>query len=262
MFPTFELFGKTIGLYAVMSLIGAFICGIYSCKIARKNGYDDNDIIVLLLISAVGALIGGHLLYGITNIDKIIKLFDNWHKITGFKEFFDVMIYIFGGSVFYGGLIGGITAGFIYLKNKKLCIPEYTDIVAPAIPLFHGFGRIGCFLGGCCYGIECKIGFIYNNSLVAEANNIRRFPVQLAESLFNFILFFILYKLYKKNKFKNRLLLLYIMSYSAGRFVLEFLRGDEIRGFIYGISTSQFISIILFTISITALVVKYKKKVV
>lgn len=256
MIENFELFGKTITPYAVCVLIGILVAGFYACKTAKKRGYDDNDMIVLLLISMVGVLIGGHILYGIVNFSLLKELILNIGTIST-KEIIIYVFYTFGGSVFYGGLIGGIIAGAIYIKCKKFNFIEYSDMLAPVIPLFHAFGRIGCFLSGCCYGIQCNIGFVYKYSIIEQANNVRRFPVQLLESEINFVLFLFLNKMLKQNKFKGKLLYLYLLLYSFARFCLEFLRGDEARGFVFCFSTSQFISIIIFVIA-CVLLIKYK----
>jgi phosphatidylglycerol:prolipoprotein diacylglycerol transferase len=65
------------------------------------------------------------------------------------------------------------------------------DIATPAIPLFHFFGRMGCFFAGCCFGIESSFGYTFRYSIIKEANGINRFPVQLLEALVNLLLFFI-----------------------------------------------------------------------
>ena len=86
----------------------------------------------------------------------------------------------------------------------------------------------------------------YTHLLVEAANGVRRFPVQLVEAGFNLLLFVVLAWLLKKGLCKGKLFLLYLLAYSAGRFVLEFWRGDAYRGFLFGVSTSQWISILLF----------------
>lgn len=242
MFPGFELFGKTISTYFLAALAGIFMAGIYTCRIAKKRGYDDNDMIVTLLVAAVGTLLGGHMLYGITNI----QYWEYLLSAGSIKKFFDYSVLIFGGSVFYGGLLGGMAAAEIYIKKKGWDFGTYFDMIAPAIPLFHFFGRIGCFLGGCCYGIECRFGITFHNSILETANNVRRFPIQLTEASFNLCLFLFLNLMLKKGKFKNRLFSLYLLCYAPARFCFEFLRGDEYRGFLFGFSTSQIISIIIF----------------
>ncbi|AEF86948.1 prolipoprotein diacylglyceryl transferase [Treponema primitia ZAS-2] len=258
MLPYFELFGKTIGLYQIMALCGIFATGICSCTATRKTGHDDNDTISLLLFSAIGVFIGGHLLYGIVNYTYIIYAINNLEKFNSIKIIFDALLVIFGGSVFYGGLLGGIFAGHLYInknENKKYLL----DIVTPAIPLFHFFGRIGCFLGGCCFGIESSIGFTTEHGIVEEANGIQRFPVQLLEALFNVFLFLILAKLRKKGMFKDKMLYIYLLMYSTGRFFIEFLRGDDLRGKWFLLSTSQIISIVLF-LSVLIIVRGKKRK--
>lgn len=239
MFSSFELLGKTISTYTIAALIGVFAAGIYACRKAKKRGYDDNDMIVTLLISAIGVLVGGHLLYGMTN-------FSYWYVLTSaesFQKFIEYAVLVFGGSVFYGGLLGGMLAGSIYIRKKGLDFDVFTDIAAPAVPLFHCFGRIGCFFGGCCYGVECEFGITFHNSMLEEANGVSRFPIQLVEAAFNLCLFLLLNYLLSKNKAKGKLFCVYLLCYAPARFGFEFLRGDELRGFLFGLSTSQLISI-------------------
>lgn len=256
MFPTFELFGKTIGIYAVAAIAGLFAAGLFACRTAKRRGQDVNDLIVLLLVSCIGVLLGSHLLYGLTNWGLLTIFFTHLPELVADGNFFGGLMEVFGGSVFYGGLLGGIAAGLLYARGRKnkMNLAQVTDIVAPAVPLFHMFGRIGCFLGGCCYGVESDFGFVYENSLVEAANGVRRFPVQLVEAAFNLLLFLLLAWLLKKGIARGRLFLLYLLLYSAGRFVLEFWRGDAIRGFVFGVSTSQFISILLFVTAAGVLV--------
>lgn len=256
MFPYFIIFNKMITTYFLLALIGAFVAGIFACALARKRGLDDNNIIIILLFAAIGVILGGHILYGITNIRLIPIIFES----DSFSELIKNLQAVFGGAVFYGGLIGGIIAAYITMRVMKLDFKQYTDILTLAIPLFHSFARVGCFLGGCCYGIESEFGItVTGNTLVPSINDVSRFPVQLLEAVLNIILFIVLYLFYKKalivNSLQGELIYIYLISYSIIRFFDEFLRGDEIRGFIFGISTSQFISILIFVISVIALVI-------
>lgn len=244
MIPFIKIFNKTVTTYCLMALLGIFVCLYFSYKISQNYKKDDNKLIELLLFSSIGVFVGSHLLYGLTQINIIIKLLNNLYLIKNFKDFIDVFVYIFGGSVFYGGLLGGLLFGFIYIKKNKLEL-FYCDTAALQIPLFHFFGRIGCFLSGCCYGIESKFGLTYTRAIVESANGVNRFPIQLVEAGYNIILFLILYKLFQKNKFKGNLINVYLFLYPIGRFIFEFFRGDDYRGFIFGLSTSQIISVII-----------------
>lgn len=247
-----------------MAIVGAFVAGIIACRAAKKRGYDDNDMIIVLLCSAAGVLIGGHILYGITNI----KYFPALLRAESIIQFFQFVGVIFGGSVFYGGLIGGTIAAVITIRIKKLPLAGFADIITVCIPAFHAFARIGCFLSGCCYGIESEFGFTaHGNTLVPDVNDVSRFPVQLLEAALNFLLFALLIFLYRKISgkggfFDGKLIFIYLICYSIIRFGDEFLRGDAIRGFVFGVlSTSQFISIILFIGSVAVLcIAKIRKK--
>lgn len=250
MFPEIHFLNKTIHYYMIMSLIGVLVCLFYIIKKSKKEKVDDNDYIIVVLFGALGAFIGGHLLYGIVNYKLIITFLTHLHKIKNINMLLQCFVEMFGGNVFYGGLIGGIITAFIVMKRKKMDIKKSSDFLAPIIPLFHFFGRLGCFLSGCCYGIESKIGFTYKYSLVETANHVHRFPIQLVEASYNLIIFIVISIIYKKKKLEGKLLYLYLLIYSVGRFIFEFFRGDSYRGFILGLSTSQFISIILFVISI------------
>jgi phosphatidylglycerol:prolipoprotein diacylglycerol transferase len=201
-------------------------------------------------------LIGGHLLYGITNIDK----FWLFAKVKNFNGFITLISLIFGGQVFYGGLFGGIAAAVIFAGITRLeNFSAYTDIMAAGVPLFHFFGRIGCFLGGCCYGIECDFGFTTHNSLIASANGVNRFPVQLFEAGFCLLLALFMIRLMKKERFAGKLFYIYLFTYAVGRFILEFFRGDSYRGFLFGLSTSQIISLIVIVTILCCLFARKSK---
>lgn len=253
MYPIVTIFGRPIGTYALSSVAGILLAGWYACRAARRRGVDDNEIIVLLLVSAVGILLGSHVLYALTNLPALLRYLSESANLSLGDWFRGLLPYV-GGAVFYGGLLGGLAAGALYLRIRRLPFAAYADIAAPAIPLFHAFGRIGCFLGGCCYGIPWEGGITYTRALSPEANGVARFPVQLLESALLFALFFLLAALFRRGALRGRLLALYLAVYAVLRFLLEFLRGDAIRGVYFGLSTSQWISLaILLALGVAAL---------
>ncbi len=260
MFPSFVLFGKEISMYAACALVGALLILLFTYKMAKKHGLDEVEMLFMMLFSFCGVLLFSHILYAFTVPDRIWAVLTHLDKIKSFNDFVNAVSLIFGGSVFYGGLIGAILVFFIYTKVRKLSFGDYSDIGALAIPLFHFFGRIGCFLSGCCYGVEWEHGITYSHSIVESANGVPRFPVQLVEAGLNLLLFFLLFYIYKKGKANHKVLALYLLIYPVYRFVLEFFRGDAYRGFLFGLSTSQLISIVLFVISLIWLIVNHFKK--
>lgn len=142
------------------------------------------------------------------------------------------------GIVYYGGLIAYLiymrTVLPVFYKSKARRV---YNCAALLIPLFHGFARIGCYFAHCCYGIESSLrvfSHFYEH----------RVPVQLMESCFELILFLVLgFLLLRKMLSRTTVARVYLYSYSAFRFLIEFLRGDTIRGFIGPLSFSQWISV-------------------
>ncbi len=261
MVPVINFFGRQITIYGIMAVIGIAVIVIIALKIFTKRNEDYYQVVLFFVTVFIFALIGAHILYGLTNINLLKMFLKNINKLKSFEQAVNFLAAIFGGAVFYGGLIGGIIGGLCFIKIRKRDIVLYGDVMAFLVPLFHGFGRIGCFLGGCCYGIESKFGFVYHHSLSPGANGVSRFPIQLVEASVNFIICFVLYFLFKNKKLKGNLFCIYLILYSCIRFIDEFFRGDNYRGFIFGLSTSQFISIILFASAIICLVAgKLKSK--
>ncbi|MDF2544388.1 MAG: prolipoprotein diacylglyceryl transferase [Herbinix sp.] len=221
------------GLMIAIGIMAAYLSAEYRAKKYKLN-YE--LIFSLTLWCAGGGILGAKVLYYITQINDII---DNPKVLLNVTE----------GFVVYGGIIGGIFAGFLFCRKEKLNFLQYFDLVMPSIALAQGFGRIGCFLSGCCYGVETSspFGIIFHDSLHAP-NGVRLVPTQLLSSGLDFLNFFILINLAKRVKKDGQVAGFYLIFYSAGRFVLEFFRGDLIRGSIGKLSTSQFISVFLFII--------------
>lgn len=260
MIDNFVLFGKEYSPYALISVVAILLTLLLTYKLTERRGLDPIRTLYALLYAMVGTILGGHILYGITVFDQVKIFFANLFSFPSFQAFVTQFSNAFGGAVFYGGLIGGSLAAALYLRTEKESFHAHADICAMAIPFFHAFGRIGCFVSGCCFGIEMEGGFVYHHSPIPEANGVPRFPVQLVEAGFNALLFGALLLCLCKGKLKGKLFYLYLLVYSTGRFLLEFLRGDAYRGFVGCLSTSQFISVFLFVFAVIAFIVTRKKK--
>lgn len=259
--PYIKIFGFPVSSYMTTAIIGFFaILFVASLTSRKRNDIDRVHIPYISLTAMAGLIIGAHILFGIVNIKVLFHAIgDGFSKIHSFTELIMFFVYLFGGMVFYGGLFGAIFGVYFYLKYVGLPAEGYYDAMAFSVPLFHGFARIGCFLSGCCYGIECQTGFVFHNAIEPSANGVSRFPVQLLESGLDFILFAVILILYVKRRLSGRLIYVYLLSYSVIRFFDEFLRGDKARGFVGFLSTSQFISVLLFLTVIAILVFKAVK---
>lgn len=225
----------TVYGYGLMIAIGIFSAYFLAEYRARKIGLDAEAIFGLTCWAVVAGLIGGKILYYITTFQEIQK--DP-----------SLLLQVADGFVIYGALIGGVLGVVFYCKWKKLNCLSYFDLAVPSVALAQGFGRIGCFLAGCCYGRETDSPFaiVFHASDYAP-NGIPLVPTQLISSGLNFIHFAILIVFAKKyKKGEGQVAGMFFALYSAGRFFLEFLRGDAERGSVGILSTSQFIAIFMF----------------
>lgn len=254
MLPYIQIAGKfTLPLYGPVFVIGFLAAMVIVRKNAVAYGLDKSDVIFTAAYGVIGLLIGSKLLYFLTKLPDIVAHFDMyllWLK----KIPLDALNYAFGGLVFYGGLLGAVLGAWCYCRKYKVPFVKMADYYAPFIPFIHGFGRIGCFLSGCCYGMEYhgfgSVQFPYNES-VPELCEVPRVPVQLMEAGLNFIMFFVLFHLMKKKILRpGQLIGIYFLYYTIARFFLEMLRGDVVRGKLGFFSTSQLISVLLFPIAV------------
>ena len=249
-------------MYGVMTVIGFAVCFLVGSRLIKRFDIDIYDFALTMIAAVISLLIFSCLVYGMTHIRLLINYFAHINEI-GVDKLWEVLKYCFGGIVFYGGFIGGGIGILVYTKfnkSKRIHRDHILDIYAVLTPLFHVFGRIGCFLGGCCYGVESEFGFtVHNNTINPAINDVNRFPIQLVESACNLLIFLLLLYLFKKSILENRLIYIYMLIYPVVRFITEFFRGDEIRGFFFGLSTSQWISIFLFVFALIMLPIKTRK---
>lgn len=237
MHPYFHLFGLNIPAYGTMAGIGFLAAGLYAVLLSRGDRRVSRaDLGYAAVIAGCGMLIGAKLLALVTEIPFIIEFREQiFSSLESFSLFF------LSGWVFYGGLIGGLVGAWMFCRRWKVDFGAVCDIAAPAIPLFHAFGRVGRFLSGCCHGIRWEHGIAFTEAIAAP-NGVPLFPVQLVEAGCNLLLCVALTLMRKKCGRSGTLMCVYLASYAVIRFALEFLRGDRIRG-VFILSTSQWISI-------------------
>ena len=256
MLPFVTIFGRTIPVYALMALVGAAaLCGAAAFFARLRGKVSAEDTFYMLLYAGIGCLIGSKLLYLLVSVDVY------WLEEKSLKENLRYWFILLtsGGLVFYGGLIGAALGALRYCTHFRINAAEAFETVVPAVPLFHFFGRLGCFAAGCCYGMEYDgaLSVTFENAIGAP-NGVPLLPVQLFEAAGNLLLFAVLTVLYMKNFPKLSLPGLYLVCYAAMRFVLEFFRGDEIRGNALSLSVSQWISIAAFALGTAVIVNKYR----
>ena len=244
-----EVLGKEIPLYGLFCTLGMLVAGLVGMLICRKRELPIFDIVSSAVYVFIGGMIGSKLLFIVISLKTIIE-----YNVP----FLDV---IKGGFVFYGGLIGGALGLFICVKQFKMKLAPFLDVYAVCLPLGHALGRIGCFFGGCCYGIphNSPISVVYTETYGNTPLNTPLLPIQLIEAAVLFIFFVIMLIMFLKTK-TLALPTIYLFMYTIARFVLEFFRGDKERGGFLGISTSQIISLITIIALATYLIIHFTKK--
>lgn len=233
MINSFTLFGLTLYPYTLFMISGIAVClGLYSFLTVRRHREDSEGnlfAIEMLIVSAAAAL-------------PSAILFDALFKIAE-KGKFELE-----GATFYGGLLGALALFPILLslkKGRKVKIYSRLCDLAPCIPAGHFFGRIGCFFGGCCYGVptDGPFGVVFPEGSYAYKayGNVAVHPTQLYEAAYLLVLFIFLITMGKKSAFP-----LYLMLYGVGRYAIECFRGDDRGGLGLPISPAQAVSLILF----------------
>ncbi len=249
MLPYINVLGKSLPTYGLLAFIGIVVAVCFGVFYFSKF-YDvkKEDVFYASMFAMIGIGIGAKLLYIITILPDLIRNFN----VLDWKTLIPRLLQ--GGFVFYGGLIGGVLGLYVYSKSFKISFKKLCMILIPVVPIFHSIGRIGCLMAGCCHGREYN-GFgsitFYNTNLAPTG--VPLFPMQIVESICNLMIFLIILLTYKKFKGTYKTVALYAVLYSVVRFVLEFYRGDAVRGIIV-LSTSQWISIALFMVGITLFV--------
>jgi phosphatidylglycerol:prolipoprotein diacylglycerol transferase len=259
MYPYVHVLGKDFALFGIMAVFGTGVGTALAVWLCDRKGVNRTDALLTACMAIAGAIVGAWLIGPIVKFPDVLV---NWER---YKE---VPLGVFlawftSGIVFYGGLIGGVLAAFFFCRSFKISFWSMADVFAVALPFGHAIGRVGCFFGGCCYGVEVSVSHplavVYPPRYeglegIAAPAGLSLLAVPLIEAAGNvaiagIVLCFLFFT--RKNAMSGRALALYGLLYSTQRFILEFFRGDILRGVYGGVSTSQYISIGLFALSAT-----------
>lgn len=240
----FEFGNVTVYSYGFFIALGAFLAYLYTSKALKKSfdlSTEKTQTIFIVIILA--AIVGG----------KLFVIFEDPSKYLSnpgalFKNFGS-------GFVFYGSLIFAIPSMIFLFRKYKLPMLATLDVFAFTACIVHACGRMGCFFAGCCHGIptESFVGVTFTDpSTAADPMNVPLHPTQLYSFMLITGIFFYLLNLKKRKSFDGQLFLTYIILYGIGRFVIEYFRGDEARGYVIEnvLSNSQLISIFMVALAI------------
>jgi phosphatidylglycerol:prolipoprotein diacylglycerol transferase len=250
----------TIHTYGFLLAVGVLLSILLCIKLGKKEGISSQVVADFIFYTIIIGLVGAKLFLFVTEIK---------HYLTYPRE---IPSLITSAGTFYGGLIFGAIFVVWYVRKHKLDIRIIGDILTPAVALAHFFGRMGCFMAGCCWGRSAEgcavaVQFTSNETTTGVPPHVPLYPTQLAESILNLLNFIFLFFLFKRKSFKGQVLAVYVINYSIIRFFVEYFRGDLDRGYLMGsvnqpfssISIPQLISLIGICLGIILYVVFRKK---
>ncbi len=246
----------TIPIFSGLSIYGfgamlvlAFVSATWlGCWRARREHLDPDVIADMAIWVCLFGMVGARLFY----------CYEYWgHDI---KSLWDVVQYWKGGIVFYGGIVGGAIAFFVYRRLRPFPLRPYMDVIAPSIAVGTFFGRLGCFLNGCCYGDTCRLPWavsfpapsppwLHHRALGMIPQNasysLPVHPTQIYASIDGLVLLLLLTAYFPLRRRDGEVIALAMVAYPITRFLIEFLRNDE-AAFFAGLTISQNISVVLF----------------
>lgn len=248
----FEIGSITIHWYGIL-IATAFLVGLYICrKVAKDKGENPDDFTDLASLILIFAIIGARLYYVAFSWSNYS---DNWLDIFKIWQ---------GGLAIHGGIIGGLIAGLLFTRYKKLSFAKYCDITAVGLIIAQAIGRWGNFFNSEAFGtptdLPWKLFIPITNRPPAYINFEYFHPTFLYESLWNLSVFLTLYFIlrHKLNNYNGALFFCYLGLYSTGRFFIEGLRTDSLM-IVENLRTAQIVSLSCIILSIIALFIIYKK---
>jgi len=211
-------------------IVLAFFAATYLAQRAAKRSGISPDIVTnSALLVLFSGIVGARISYVLLDLEFYAQ------------NPIEIFMLPHGGLAFYGGAIAAVAAELIYLKLKKLSVYKIGDLIIPYVAFGQAIGRIGCFLNGCCYGKPMAYGHLY--------------PTQIFSSILLIFLYCFLRLLQKSEVKPGIVLISYGLLYSAGRFLMEFLRGDNMA-IVLGMTFSQFVGAIVFLFCAVLLLIR------
>jgi phosphatidylglycerol---prolipoprotein diacylglyceryl transferase len=243
----FEIGNWPVYSYGVLLAL-AYLAGLQMAVVrARRRQIDPAKVMDLGIYLIIAALVGAKLMLIAVDFDYFR------HQPR------ELLSLVRAGGVFYGGLLAALAVGLWLVGRYKLHPWTVADLIAPGIALGHVVGRFGCLLAGCCYGRPTSVPWAITFTNPAAATNVGTplntplHPTQLYDAGAELLIMGVLLLTEKRGRpFPGRTFWLYMLLYAISRYIVEIYRGDE-RGMILGVSTSQFVSILIVPLSIIML---------
>jgi phosphatidylglycerol:prolipoprotein diacylglycerol transferase len=247
--------------YGSMVLLG-FVTGTWVGQMrARRAGIDSNLVFDLTFWTLIFGVLGGRLFYIVQHGDIVFR---HAQGIGG--HLFAAINLSSGGLVLIGAMLGGAVGFFGFCRRRGLSPLKLLDLLTPSIFIGEGFGRIGCLLYGCCFGDPTSLpwGVTFGPESAAFEALVQRgyvvksaaacmplHPTQVYTSINAFLLAAVTYLYFRRRRYVGDVFALGVILYAISRFLIEFVRADELGQLGTGLTISQLLSIGLFLVGLT-----------
>lgn len=223
--------------YGVMIAL-AFLFGLWTATLrARREKISGDQIADITLWLMAGGIIGARVAYVTTY----------WREEFADQPVSEIFMIQHGGLVYYGGLIGAIAGGAIFIRWKKMPFWKTADVLAPSIALGNVLGRIGCLLNGCCYGRACSLPWAIHFPADHVTGGAPVHPTEIYDAVLNFGTYLFLAWLFRRKKFDGQVFATYLLCYAVTRSFVEYFRGDySDLHYHFGLTPAQWISVPIF----------------
>lgn len=232
----FQLGSLQVRSYGVMIVIGFALAVWWAMRVAPRYGIDPEQILDCVLLTALAGILGSRLVYVALDWGDFVRqplhLFYFWE----------------GGLSFHGAFIGGGLAVAFLAKRKGIPFLRLADVLAPGVALAYAIGRIGCFLGGCCYGVPTDLPWAcsFQDPFRPHLHTPPSHPTQIYASLSNLLIFALLARMQKPPHPAGKVFWAYLALYGVYRFIVEFWRiGATSSVLALGLSDAQWVSVLM-----------------
>jgi phosphatidylglycerol:prolipoprotein diacylglycerol transferase len=247
--------------YGFMMFVGFVSASWLAAQRIQKIGQSSELIWDMLMWALIPGLIGARVYYLVRHGSPAFTHSTGLAKLIAAVALWD------GGIVFYGSVLGGMAGIFAFCTLRKIPVVPVLDVLAPSLLVGEGFGRIGCFLYGCCYGRACDLPWAVRfppDSLtfkklvekgLLEPDAVATgwlHPTQIYSSLAAFVLAGILALFFRRRPFDGAVLCLAAIIYPVSRYGIESLRAD-IDPFQVGLKDAELFSLALMAAGIAGM---------
>jgi len=219
----------------------AFLAGMWTAVRRAPQAGVRGELVADLVVPwlLLGGVLGARVMFVATY----------WQESFAGKPFWEVFMIQRGGLVFYGGLIGASLTVILFARVKQVSLWKLADILAPSVALGSMFGRLGCFMNGCCFGRPCELPWgirfpansyawdaqVVSGLITGEGAAAPVHPTQLYDALLNLALYLGLAWWFRnRRRFDGQIFALYLMCYAVTRSTVEAFRGDYSDAHLHG----------------------------